>query len=88
MLFSCKNGEHRAFTGVYYIPKLKTNIIRIGQLDEISFQTLVEDGVMHIRDIDRRLLAKIPRAHNRLYMLDATLARPVCLSARVEEAWR
>lgn len=89
VLFCCKNGEHKAFTSVYYIPKLKTNIISVGQLDEIGFQTLTEDGIMHIRDTDRRLLAKIPRAHNRLYVLNATLARPVCLTARAEEdAWR
>ena len=27
VLFVCKSGEHRAITGVYYIPRLNTQII-------------------------------------------------------------
>jgi hypothetical protein len=30
VLFSGKNGEHRAFLSVYYIPRLNTNIISMG----------------------------------------------------------
>ena len=30
IVFVCKNGEHQALTGVYYIPKLKANIISLG----------------------------------------------------------
>jgi hypothetical protein len=37
-MFNGKNGEHRAFVRVYYIPKLNTNILNIDQLDEIGFQ--------------------------------------------------
>jgi hypothetical protein len=42
VLFSCKNGEYHTFLGVYYIPKLNTNIISVGQLDEIGFQTVIK----------------------------------------------
>jgi hypothetical protein len=37
ILFQCKNGEHHAFVGVYFIPRLTTNIISVGQLDEGGF---------------------------------------------------
>jgi hypothetical protein len=30
VVFCCMNSEHRAFTGVYLIPKLTTNIISVG----------------------------------------------------------
>jgi hypothetical protein len=30
ILYECKNGEHRAFNGVYYIPRLTTSIISVG----------------------------------------------------------
>jgi hypothetical protein len=53
VLFSGKNGEHRAFTGVYYIPRLTTNIISVGQLDEMGYKTLIDDGVMRIRDSEQ-----------------------------------
>lgn len=89
VLFHCKNGEHRALANVYFLPRLTANIISIGQLDEGGYQVLVEDGVMWVRDEDRRLLAKIPRGPGRLYNLDVTIARPVCLAARTDDdAWR
>jgi hypothetical protein len=88
MLFSCKNGEHRTFTGVYFIPRLTTNIISVGQLDEIGFQTVIEGGVMKIRDANRRLLAKVLWSTNHLYVLTVELAMHVCLSVRGGEcAW-
>lgn len=88
VLFSCKNGEHQSLPNVYYLPRLTANIISVGQLDEGGYQVLVEDGVMRIRDEERRLLAKIPRSPGRLYVLDVTIACPVCLAARTDDdAW-
>ena len=85
MLFSCKNGEHRSLPNVYYLPRLTANIISIGQLDEGGYQLLVEDGVMRIRDEEWRLLVKIPCSPGRLYVLDVTITRPVCLAARTDD---
>jgi len=89
VLFHCKNGEHRSLANVYFLPRLTANIISVGQLDEGGYQVLVEDGMMRVRDEDRRLLAKIPRSPGRLYTLDINIARPVCLAARTDDdAWR
>ena len=85
VLFACKNGEHRTLANTYFIPRLTTNIISIGQLDEVGFQVLVEQGVMRIRDEERRLLAKIHRSPSRLYMLDAEIARSVCFATHAKE---
>jgi hypothetical protein len=41
VLFNCRSGEHRAFTNVYFIPKLRTNIISLGQLDETGCQSVI-----------------------------------------------
>ena len=88
ILFACKNGEHRTLANAYFIPRLTTNIISVGQLDEVGFQVLVEGGVMRIRDEERRLLAKIHRSPSRLYVLDVDIAQPVCLAAHAkEDAW-
>jgi hypothetical protein len=88
ILYECKNGEHRTLDNVYFIPSLAASIISVGQLDERGYQVLVEDGVMRIRDENRRLLAKICRSPSRLYTLDINIARPVCLSAHAnEDAW-
>jgi hypothetical protein len=88
MLFNYKNGEHRTFAGVYFIPKLTANIISVGQLDEAGFQMTIEGGVMRIRDVEHRLLTKVLRSQNHLYLLNVELARPVCLVARgAEDVW-
>jgi transposase InsO family protein len=88
VLLACKSGEHRALHHVYYLPRLTTNIISVGQLDERGYQVLVEDGVMRVRDEERRLLAKINCNAGRLYVLDVDIAQSACLAARGdEEAW-
>ena len=87
--FTAKSGEHRLLTGVYYIPALRNSIISVGQLDENGSHVLVEDGPMRIWDRRRRLLAKVTRGTNRLYILSAQVAQPVCLAARRDdEAWQ
>jgi hypothetical protein len=89
VLFNCKNGEHLSFAGVYYIPRLTSNIISIGQLDEAGYKVNIEDGVLRIREQSRKLLARVSRRPDRLYVLELDVARPVCLVARgKEESWR
>jgi len=49
---------------------------------------LIEEGVMRIFDEERRLLAKVHRGPSRLYVLEVTIARPVCWAAHAkEDAW-
>ena len=57
-------------TDVYYIPQLRSSIISIGQLDERGSEVLIKDGVLRIRDREQRLLAKVKRSLNLLYLLD------------------
>uniref|UniRef100_A0ACD5ZKI0 Uncharacterized protein n=1 Tax=Avena sativa TaxID=4498 RepID=A0ACD5ZKI0_AVESA len=89
VIFAAKTGEHRMLTGVYYIPALRNSIISLGQLDESSSRVLIEHGILRIWDRHRRLLAKVPRGANRLYVLDVQVAQPLCLAARPDdEAWQ
>ena len=84
-----QSGEHRVLTEVYYIPRLKSNIISLGQLDEIGCKYSAEDGVMVVLDQQRKLFARVKHANNRLYILDIQPAQPVCLLSRQDdEAWR
>lgn len=47
---------------------------------------LIKDGILKIRDREQRLLAKVMRSRNRLYLLDLKVEQPVCLLAqRTEE---
>ncbi|XP_066361512.1 uncharacterized protein [Miscanthus floridulus] len=63
-------------------------IISIGQLDERGSEVLIKDGVLRIRDWEQRLLAKVKRSLNQLYLLDLKVEQSVCLAARhSEEPW-
>jgi hypothetical protein len=89
VIFAAESGEHRLLTGVYYIPTFRNSIISLGQLDESVSRVEIKDGVMRIWDRHRRLLAKVTRGTNRLYVLNVQIAQPLCLVARRDdEAWQ
>jgi hypothetical protein len=89
VIFAAESGEHRLLTGVYYILALRNSIINLGQLDESGLRVEIKDGVMRIWYRHRRLLAKVTRCTNRLYVLNVQVAQPLCLAARRDdEAWQ
>jgi hypothetical protein len=85
VIFTTESGEHRLLTGVYYIPALRNSIISLGQLDENGSRVEIKDGVMRIWDRHHRLLAKVTRGTNRLYVLNVQVAQPLCLAARRDD---
>ena len=49
---------------------------------------LIKDEVLRIRDQEQRLLTKVKRSLNRLYLLDLKVEQSVCLAIRhTEEPW-
>lgn len=89
VLVTCRSGEHKALTGVYFIPHPSANIISLGQLDENNLDIRIRHGLLHIWDVDRRLLARVRRDTSRLYTIRLEITRPVCLATRGgEDAWR
>jgi hypothetical protein len=74
VMFTCKNGESRSFDGVYFIPHLTTNIMSVGQLDEIGYKIDIDTSMMKIREPGGVLLAKVKQEVNRLYLLHLKFA--------------
>jgi hypothetical protein len=85
VISAVESGEHRLLTEVYYIPTLRNSIISLVQLDENGSRVKIKDGVMRIWDRHRRLLAKVTRCINRLYILNVQVAQPLCLAARRDD---
>src|SRR4051812_47765199 len=70
-------------------PRPESTGCSLGQLDENGSHVLIEHGILRIWDRHRRLLAKVTRDANRLYVLDVQVAQPLCLVARRDdEAWQ
>ena len=89
ILFACGNGDHRALADAYYIPRLRSNIVSLGQLEENGCRIDLCNGFLKLFDRRQRLLAKVPRARNRLYTVTLDIARPVCLAAVCsDDSWR
>jgi ligand-binding SRPBCC domain-containing protein len=91
VVFVCKNGESRSFDGVYFIPRLMTNIVSVNPLDEISYKIDIDTSMMKIRELGGVLLAKVKWEVNRLYLLHLKFTQPTCLAVRRrsdEVVWR
>jgi hypothetical protein len=86
ILFAGKDGSHRLLMGVYFIPRLTSNIISLGQLDEARCDICIHHDLLKIHDDNRHLVAKVSCTSSRLYILTLQLARPVCLAAHHDDA--
>jgi hypothetical protein len=74
---------------VYYILKLKSNIISLGQLAERGCEIMLKDKFLWGYDYERKLIMKVERAENRLYILNLDRVDPICLMSSMEDsAWK
>jgi hypothetical protein len=88
VMLQTKTKGHKVLTEVYFIPKMRSNIVSLGQLEEVGCKIVIEDGFCNVFDVNRTLLARAPRVKNRLYLLKLQLAAPVCLVAKADDqAW-
>jgi hypothetical protein len=62
IILACKDGGHHTLTEVYFIPRLKANIVSLGRLNETGCCINIDRGVLRIYDEHGHLLAKVPRA--------------------------
>ncbi|GMI83839.1 hypothetical protein HRI_002053200 [Hibiscus trionum] len=88
ILISLKDGSHSLITEVYYVPKLRSNILSLGQLLEKGYEIHMKDCCLWLRDQCGNLVAKVSMSKNRMFMLNLKTIDAKCLKASVEnEAW-
>ena len=68
--FLQKDGVMRSIQGVYYVPDLKTNILSMGQLIEKGYSIFLKDRLLHLKDKQGRLVARVKIGRNRMYKLN------------------
>jgi hypothetical protein len=59
ILFLNKSSEHRRLSEVYYIPRLRVNIINLRKMEEGGCTIIIKQGVLRILDESERLLTKV-----------------------------
>jgi hypothetical protein len=101
-VFVCKSDESQSLEGVYFIPRLATNIVSNRKLDEVGYKIDIDTSVMKIWDPRGLLLVKVKHKANRLYLLHisslgrcasqctggATRWRGIGMSASGTSTWR
>jgi hypothetical protein len=88
ILLTCKNDTHHTLTRVYYIPRLRANIISVGQLHESGCRVTINEGILRIYNPSRHLLAKVTWDSYRLYHLTLHVGHPMCMAVQPSElAW-
>jgi hypothetical protein len=85
MVMQDRHNAHKVLTEVYYIPKLRSNIVSLGQLEEKGFEVTLGKGKMCVFDPSGTLLISTPRTANRLYLAKFQLSPPICLLAHSED---
>ncbi|KAL0447542.1 UNVERIFIED_CONTAM: Retrovirus-related Pol polyprotein from transposon TNT 1-94 [Sesamum latifolium] len=86
VILATKNGDHKLLHNVYYIPKMKNNILSIGQLMESGHKVNMEDKYLWLRDHDDRLVAKVAMTSNRMFKLNVKTAEAKCLQACINDS--
>ncbi|XP_070043804.1 uncharacterized protein [Nicotiana tomentosiformis] len=70
ILISYKNGDHKLIQDVYYVSKLKSDILSLGQLLEKEYDIHMKNMHLWLRDSNGILIAKVHMAKNRLFSLN------------------
>jgi hypothetical protein len=86
ILFRCRDGDQWLLWDVYYIPKLKSNLVSLGQLTETGYRVEMDENVLEVFEKNPlRLLLRVFRSSNRLYRVDLEPVEPECLMGSLEE---
>ncbi|GJV51548.1 zinc finger, CCHC-type containing protein [Tanacetum coccineum] len=79
ILSDCKNDDQRLLNGVYFIPRLESNIISLGQMTEDGSRVEMAGCLLKLFDKSNNLLLRVKRSPNRLYKTLLKTGRPTCL---------
>ena len=85
ILISSRNGSHRLIHDVYYVPKLKSNILSLGQLLEKGYEVNMKNHCLWIRDQSGNLIAKVYMSKNRMFLLNLKTIKVKCLKVDVSD---
>ena len=89
ILISSRNMSHRLIHDVYYVPKLKSNILSLGQLLEKGYEINMKNRCLWLKDQSEILIVKVYMSKNRMFLLNFKTIEVKCLKVDMrDEAWR
>nr|KYP32045.1 Retrovirus-related Pol polyprotein from transposon TNT 1-94 [Cajanus cajan] len=83
-----KDGKHSYISNVLYVPKMKSNLLSLGQLLEKGYTMTLKDKVLKVFDCNNKLILKAPLSSNRTFKVGIQVDGNQCLVSRVaHEGW-
>ncbi|XP_019415271.1 PREDICTED: uncharacterized protein LOC109326848 [Lupinus angustifolius] len=82
-----KDGIEAYIYNVLYVPKMKNNLISLGQLLEKGYNICMKDRMLKIYNEEGNLILKAPLSQNRTFKIGIQLADHKCLKSIVDETW-
>jgi len=88
-LFQGISGDQWILFDVYYIPKLRSNLVSLGQLTEIGHRVVMDDDLIEVSEKNpERMIMRVQRTLNRLYKIELKPVEPVSfLSSIGDDSW-
>ena len=84
----CSNVEHMIFENIFYIRKLKTNVLSLGKLDSQGCDIRLRDDFLTLHDGQGRLLTKTPKTKENMYILKLNIVEHyLFMEKNDKEAW-
>ena len=84
VVFQGKHGDHWVLSDVYYIPKLRSNLVSLGRLTETGHRITLDDDELEVCDKQSdRMIMRVSRTQNRLYKIDLKTVETSCLIADI-----
>jgi hypothetical protein len=82
-------GDQWVLSDVYYIPRLRSNLVSLGQLTEMGHRVLLDDDMLEVVNKQiARMIMRVPRTLNRMYKIELSTIEPKCLMASIDDqAW-
>ncbi|MCH94588.1 retrovirus-related Pol polyprotein from transposon TNT 1-94, partial [Trifolium medium] len=74
-------GIVQVITGVYYLPRLKNNLLSIGQLQQKNLTIVFSKNNCKVYHESRGLLMSTEMSANRMYVIHASVITPMCFQA-------
>ena len=70
ILICLKNENHQFIFNVYYVPKMKNDILSLGQLLEKDYDIHMRNHSLSLRDQRSNLIVKVEMSNNRMFLLN------------------
>ncbi|XP_019414559.1 PREDICTED: uncharacterized protein LOC109326317 [Lupinus angustifolius] len=82
-----KDGIKAYISNVLYVPKMKNNLISLGQLLEKGYNICMKDRMLKIYNEEGNLILKAPLSQNKTFKIGIQLANHKCLKSIADETW-